>query len=165
MFFYDEVLRGLAEARVDYVVVGGTAVILQGVPRTTSDLDIVPALESDNLLRLVRVLDELGYRARAPVDPAGLADPAARRAWFEEKGMLAFSFWHPDRPLDAVDVLYAGRLQYAELVAGARVLEVAGLSLLVASPRDLIEMKRGTGRAQDEFDINALERLIDAQGG
>lgn len=42
-------------------------------------------------------------------------------------------------------------------------LDIDGLRLLVASPRDLIEMKRGTGRAQDEDDIDALERLIDAQ--
>lgn len=163
MFFYEDVLRGLADARIDYVLVGGTAVILQGVPRTTADLDIVPSLDPDNLTRLVGKLTELGYKARAPVDPLALADPEQRRVWLEEKGMLAFSFWRPDRPLDAVDVLYAGRVGYPELRAAALPMDIAGLRLLVASPRDLIEMKRGTGRAQDAFDINALERLIHAQ--
>lgn len=163
MFFYEEVLRGLADARVDFVLAGGTAVILHGVPRTTADIDIVPSLEPHNVRRLASVLAGLGYRPRAPIDPAGLADAEQRRIWHDEKNMLAFSFWHPGRPLDAVDILFATRLGYPELVAGARALDIDGLRLLVASPRDLIEMKRGTGRAQDEDDIDALERLIDAE--
>lgn len=133
------------------------------VPRTTADIDIVPSLEPDNVRRLADVLASLGYQPRAPVDPAGLADAEQRRAWHDEKHMLTFTFRHPARPLDAVDILFAGRLGYAELAAGAMSLDIDGLRLLVASPRDLIEMKRGTGRAQDEDDIDALERLIDAQ--
>jgi predicted nucleotidyltransferase len=162
-FFYEDVLRGLTGQGVEFVIVGGTAVILQGVPRTTADLDIVPALDAENVRRLVAKLVELGYRPRAPVDPLGLANADLRREWLEDKGMLAFSFWHPERPLDAVDVLYASPLDFAELAASARFLEIADLRLRVASPEHLIAMKQGTGRAQDEFDIHALRRLLDAQ--
>lgn len=157
--FYEEVLRGLQDAGVDYVVVGGTAVVLHGVPRTTADLDIVPDLYHENINRLVAVLASLGYRPRAPVDPNGLVDPSVRRVWHDEKGMQAFSFWNPDRPLDAVDILFASPLDYSTLAARASPIEVAELRLLIASVEDLVTMKQNTGRPQDESDIDALERL------
>ncbi|MEL6339831.1 MAG: hypothetical protein AAFQ65_07975 [Myxococcota bacterium] len=103
--FYEDVLRAFQASNVRYVVVGGTAVILHGVPRTTADLDVVVDLAADNVERLVSVLRDQGYRARAPVDPELLASDEARRSWFEEKGMRAFSFWHPERPLDALERL------------------------------------------------------------
>ncbi|MBK8479675.1 MAG: hypothetical protein IPL40_00640 [Proteobacteria bacterium] len=99
------------------MIVGGVAVILHGVPRTTADLDIAVDLERDNLLRLVEVLLGLGFRPRAPVDARQLADPEERRRWCEEKGLKAFSFHRPDRPLDAVDVLLASPVAYDELAS------------------------------------------------
>ena len=39
--FYEDVLRALDAASIGFVLVGGVAVILHGVPRTTADLDLV----------------------------------------------------------------------------------------------------------------------------
>jgi len=39
--FYEDVLRALDTAAIRFVLVGGVAVILHGVPRTTADLDLV----------------------------------------------------------------------------------------------------------------------------
>jgi hypothetical protein len=36
-----EVLEGLLKARVDFVLVGGLAAVIQGAPVTTIDVDIV----------------------------------------------------------------------------------------------------------------------------
>jgi hypothetical protein len=160
--FYEDVLQALTDRNVRFVIVGGTAVVLRGVPRMTADLDLVVDLTAANVNGLVDALAELGYRPRVPVEPRQLADPTARASWYNEKGMMAFSFWHPDRPLDAVDILYAGRLDYGELVKNADVVQVGQLSLPVAASEDLISMKSGTGRAQDEADADALRRLLDA---
>ena len=46
--FYEDLLRALQASNVRYVVVGGTAVILHGVPRTTADLDVVVDLAAEN---------------------------------------------------------------------------------------------------------------------
>jgi predicted nucleotidyltransferase len=48
--------RGLAEASVDFVVIGGLAARAHGSTRITEDLDICYAADSDNVERLVSVL-------------------------------------------------------------------------------------------------------------
>lgn len=162
-FFYEDVLGGLRDGDVRFVLVGGTAVILHGVPRTTADLDIVIDLEESNVRRLIEVMTRLGFHPRAPVPSADLASAERRREWIEEKGMRAFTFQRPGRLLDEVDVIIDSPLGFAELIREARVLEAAGLRLPVASPRHLIQMKEATGRDQDAADADALRRLLDAE--
>lgn len=91
--------------RVRYVLVGGLAVSLHGVLRLTADLDLALALDEGNAASFLRLMTELGYRPRLPVDPSGLADEAVRRRWAEDKGLIAFPFWHPESPFADVDVL------------------------------------------------------------
>ena len=55
----ERVLVGLSDARVQYLVVGGVAVVLHGHLRTTADLDLVIRLEPDNVQRAVAVLSKL----------------------------------------------------------------------------------------------------------
>ena len=50
--FYHDVLVALADAEVRFVIVGGVAVNLQGVPRFTSDLDVA----AYNLLRISKLV-------------------------------------------------------------------------------------------------------------
>jgi hypothetical protein len=163
--FYEDVLRALDQAAVKYVLVGGTAVILHGVPRTTADLDIVAELSEENMLRLVDCLTSLGFQPRAPVPAAQLADPERRSEWIREKNLKAFSFHRPSRPLDAVDVLIAAPLDFDTLSSHSEVLDAAGLPIRLASIADLIVLKRHAGRAQDLSDIDALERLLEAGRG
>ena len=53
MTSFEQLLRSLAEARVDFIVVGGIAGGLHGAARTTYDLDVVYARDTPNLARLV----------------------------------------------------------------------------------------------------------------
>jgi len=68
------VLGALTAARVDYLIVGGVAVVMHGHLRTTADLDLVIRLEPDNALRTVRALTQIGLRPRAPVPAEAFAD-------------------------------------------------------------------------------------------
>jgi len=54
-----ELLRLLTEHEVEFIVVGMTAGILQGVPVTTLDLDVVHRRSPENVARLLGLLDEL----------------------------------------------------------------------------------------------------------
>lgn len=164
-FFYEDVLVALQDAEVRFVLVGGTAVILHGVPRTTADLDIVIDLEASNVRRLGEAMTRLGFCPRAPVPAADLASAERRREWIEAKGMRAFTFHRPGRLLDEVDVIIDTPLVFSELVREARVLEAGGLRLPVASPQHLIRMKEATGRDQDAADVDALRRLLEAESG
>ena len=48
-----EVLEGLLEAGVDFILVGGLAAVIQGAPVTTMDVDIVHSQAPQNIDRLL----------------------------------------------------------------------------------------------------------------
>ncbi len=117
-------------------------------------------LEPSNLQLLVSAMTRLGYRRRAPVEPAELCDPERRREWVEDKGMRAFTFQLPGHPLADIDVLIDSPVSYAELASRAERIDAAGLMLRIASVEDLIRMKLVAGRDQDLADVDALRRLL-----
>ena len=53
-------LRALSDGGVEYILVGGLAAVLNGAPVHTYDVDIVPAPDEENLLKLLHVLEKVG---------------------------------------------------------------------------------------------------------
>jgi predicted nucleotidyltransferase len=163
--FYHDVLAALTGGGVPFVVVGGVAVNLQGVPRFTADLDVAVALEGAILVRAAEVLEGIGLRCRLPVSRAELADVEKVRGWIEERNLSAITFADAQQPLREVDVVVASPVPYADLERTAEPISAAGLSFRVASVEKLIAMKTGTGRAQDESDVEALRKILEASRG
>jgi len=156
---YIDVLAELERREVRYLVVGGVAVNLHGVPRMTADLDLLIDLERENVLRVVSALAALGYRPRVPVAAEDLADHVKRENWIREKNMLVFSFFHHEKPYELIDLLLASPVSFEEASARTERLSAGGTTVRVASIEDLIRMKSITERGQDRADIEALERL------
>src|SRR5262249_36112423 len=71
-----EIMRRLTAAGVDFVVIGGIAVILHGYPRITRDLDIAFAPDPANLDALGQVLVGLDARLRGVEDDVPFAPDA-----------------------------------------------------------------------------------------
>ena len=57
---YRDVFRCLKKHDVRYVIIGGVAAVLHGVPRITFDLDILIEATEDNASRLLSALSEAG---------------------------------------------------------------------------------------------------------
>ena len=83
--YYEKVFRALNSRGVKYVVVGGIALNLHGVPRATADLDIAVAIDEKNLEKLFEVMEELGFKPRIPVSSQEFANPANIEKWKTEK--------------------------------------------------------------------------------
>lgn len=58
---FQDFLKLLNAHGVDYLVIGGYAVIYHGYPRATQDLDIWIAVQPENAKRIVKVLEEFGF--------------------------------------------------------------------------------------------------------
>lgn len=101
---YEALFRGLHDAHVRYLVVGAVAINLHGVPRMTADLDLMVDMAESNLRTFVQTMTLLGYKSRAPVDVAEILDPVKRREWKETKSMIVFTWLHPDRAYEEVDM-------------------------------------------------------------
>ncbi len=62
--YYFEILEGLYKSKVRYLVVGGLSVNLYGVPRVTQDIDIVIAMDRENVLKITSLLKEFSGRSQ-----------------------------------------------------------------------------------------------------
>lgn len=156
------ILAALRDADVDYVVVGGVAVVLRGHARMTVDLDLALDLTATNTAAAIAVLTAQGLRPRLPVPAEQFADEDVRTGWVEQRHLVAFTMHDPADPLREVDLLATTPIPFAELAAGADWLVLDGVPVRVASVEHLVAMKRHSGRPQDLADIAALSALVDA---
>jgi hypothetical protein len=163
--FYHDALSALTAAGIRFVVVGGVAVNLQGVPRFTADVDLAVALDGALLASAARALAELGLRPRLPISEAEIGDTRTVRSWVEERNLTALTFVDPTEPLREVDLVLASPVPFDELERTADRMTAGGLTLAVASIDALIRMKIGTGRAQDASDVDALRRVLGGSRG
>lgn len=144
-------LQRLVEGGVDFVVIGGVAVIAQASPRLTKDLDICYSRDRANLEALGTVLVAAGARLRGVEEDLPFVADART---LQRTEILTL------RTVDGdIDLLVepAGCPRYEVLKANADGIDVDGLPVLIASVDDLIAMKRAAGRPQDLIDLEALE--------
>ena len=161
---YLELFSKLNDADVRYLVVGGIAVNLHGVNRLTHDIDLMLALDSENLGRFVSVAKRYSFKPVVPVKVEDLADAEKVRDWIENKHMLAFGL-RPQNPVEPiVDILVKAPDDFETAYKRRVIADVLGQRVPVASIADLITMKTGTGRAKDQDDIAMLRRLGELDG-
>ena len=60
------IIEGLLEAGVDFILVGGLAAVVQGAPITTMDVDIVHDQSPENVEQLHEFLTSIDARYRRP---------------------------------------------------------------------------------------------------
>lgn len=153
----ETVLELLNQAGVRYLVVGGVAVVLHGHLRTTADLDLIVQLEPENIRRAVDALGRLGYRPRAPVPAASLADAESRLRWVREKNLTVFSMWSPTHPTLEVDLFVEEPFEFGAAYARALRVPLDRIEITLIGLDDLLSLKRKAGRPQDLADVAALE--------
>ena len=158
--YYFEILKEFFDRKIDYLIVGGLAVNLYGIPRLTQDIDIIIAFDRENIFKLNGVLKSLGYVPRLPgVDPEELADPDVREDWIANKNLKAFSFYHTKDTYKAVDIVLVHPLDFAKAFQNKTTKKAKGIAINLVSVDDLIAMKSFSGRQQDLSDIELLKKI------
>lgn len=154
-----DLVKLLVQAKVDFVLVGGLAVALQGYQRVTMDVDVVLAMDEANLQNFISAAKSSALRPTIPVPLESLTQPALIEQWFREKGMLAFSLRTNETKATVIDVLVRPVVPFEQLKRDASIIKVGALDIPVASIAHLIEMKSGTGRSKDMIDIEELRKI------
>jgi len=147
----------LADAGVEFIVVGGVAGALHGSARSTKDLDVVYRRTPDNIARVVRA-----FEGRQPY-PRG-APPGLPFRW-DERTLGFGSNFTLNTTAGAVDLLgeIAGGGAYEELLPYTMTVTLDGRRCLCLNLEKLIAVKRAAGRPKDyeaiaELDIIREER-------
>jgi len=110
----------------------------------------------------LHAIEDIGYAPRLPVALEELLSPEKRQEWMREKNLKAFTFWNKKTTYEQIDVLLMASGIQGIFERGKRI-QIAGLSVGLASVDDLIAMKEVAGRSQDLSDIQALKQLKETQ--
>lgn len=156
---FEAIIRALNGNEVRYLVVGGMAVVVHGHGRMTHDLDLVVALDRDNVLRAFAALQGLDYRPRVPVTAAQFADPAQRQVWIEQKHMTVLNLYSDRFRTTPVDLFVQEPFDFDRAYENAHVVDLDGVPVRVVDLATLIAMKQTAGRAIDRDDISHLQIL------
>lgn len=157
-FSATELLRHLVRRGVDFVVVGGIAMVIHGSARLTQDLDICFATDDANLSVLGAALSEVGAKLRGIAEEVPFV-PDSRA--LRQLSIVTLETRHG--PLDLLREP-SGAPPYEELRRRATRIEIDGMAVLVASLDDLASMKRVAGRPKDRLDLEEIE-VIKRLGG
>jgi predicted nucleotidyltransferase len=150
---FGALLTRLAHARVEFVVIGGLAVLTHGHVRATVDLDVCYARTPENLQRLVDALTPIHPRLRGA--PEGLPfffDMASLR------NGLNFTLVTDEGELDLLGEV-TGVGGYTDLVLQALTTEAFGVEVRLMALADLIRSKAAAGRPKDLLDLEALKAI------
>ncbi|MDN3510782.1 MAG: nucleotidyltransferase family protein [Candidatus Jettenia sp.] len=157
--YYFEILEGLYKSKIRYLIVGGLSVNLYGVPRVTQDIDIIIAMNKENILKVTSLLKESGYVPRQTVNPDDLANPDKVKDWIENKNLKAFSFYHKKDNYKVVEIVLVHPLDFEKSFINRTVKRAKDIDIYLASVDDIIKMKEFSGRTQDVSDIEMLKKV------
>lgn len=152
--FLERVCETLGKHRVRYSIVGGFAVALHGAVRGTADVDAVIAHTAEQFERCEKALREIGLSPRLPVGAREVFE--FREEYISRRNLVAWSFINPANPLEVVDIIITHDLARMK----SETMRIRGKRMEVLSIRDLIAMKRASGRDQDLEDVKALEEIL-----
>jgi len=151
-----EVLEGLLEAGVDFILVGGLAAVIQGAPVTTMDVDIVHSQSAENISRLLAFLKSVEAVHRRLDDK--LIEPKERDLSGKGHVLLTTRIG----PLDILGAIEGGK-SYEELLEHTIEIDFRGHRLRV--PKDVNRTQEDFDRSQRQATASCAQRNSAAVGG
>jgi predicted nucleotidyltransferase len=145
-----QVLKALKEKKVDYILIGGFAVILHGMPRLTQDIDIFVKMNPGNVAKLQEALYGI------------FQDDSINNITIDElKRYSVIRYGSPDGFY--IDIM----ARLGEVAAYDNVdcetMTIDGIQINVATPEALFNLKKDTPRPEDKRDAVFLSELLQKQ--
>lgn len=153
----EKLLKALHQEKVEYVIIGGVAAVLQGFAYVTADLDLCYSREKNNLERLARAL--------APFKPYPRGAPKELPFHWDASALKSGFTFTLTTDLGDVDILgeVTGLGGYREALAVSEEMGIFGVSCRVLTLEGLIKAKRAAGRAKDLRLLPELETVLEAR--
>ncbi len=141
-------IRCLNKHYVEYMLVGGYAVILRGYSRSTGDMDIWVNKTEPNFIQLQKAITEFG-----------LPLAAIPKEQFFSTDYDVFSFGRPPYAIEIMTALKG--VDFVEAFTKATIQKVDTIEIRVIHLNQLIQAKKAAGRYKDLNDIENLESQIE----
>ena len=137
--------KALRVTKLEAIVIGNSASMLNGAPVTTQDIDLLIRDTKPNRRKLARFADEIGGSAPMPVSEL------SRVEWIEGRLAVPIEI-HYDR--------IAGGLTFSSIRSRAQLVRVGDEKLVVADLRDVIRSKQAAGRPKDRAVLPILRDTL-----
>lgn len=142
---YKNICAQLNRHKVEYLVIGGVAVIAHGYPRSTGDVDFWYRPTTENYLNLLTAFKDLG------ADISDLEklvfDP--RKSFLRIPALGIKTEFFPQ---------VKGETKFTDAFKRAKIFNLEGVSIAIIGYNDLIKIKKDTNRPKDLGDIDELEK-------
>lgn len=141
---FRDFIQALNNHDVEYILVGGYAVILHGYRRVTGDLDIWVNRTNENYKKIVAAFHEFGLSTFDMTEQNFLDTDTAD----------VFSYGRPPVSIDIITKLKG--VSFKDALAHAQIFNEDGLMIRFIHLDNLIEAKKAAGRHKDLDDIEKL---------
>jgi hypothetical protein len=137
-----DVFKFFQQHEVKYVVIGGIAAVLHGIPRATFDLDILIEANEENVQRLLEALENAGFGTATMTNT---------------KDVLANEITvFDDRVRIDVQTRTLG-ITFGDVWNRRKTVTYNGQKFFILSKEDLIKSKLASGRDIDKEDVRLLK--------
>ena len=157
---YFELFGKLAQYKVRYLICGGLAVNIYGIPRMTADIDILLDFTEDNLQQFETAIKILKYQSVIPVSIKTFVSKEERQKVISEKNLMAYSYFNSIANYLNLDVLLNVPLNFEEMWNARQTRKMDNTDVYLVSVEHLILLKQYANRKQDNDDILLLSKLI-----
>ncbi|MBL0025627.1 MAG: DUF6036 family nucleotidyltransferase [Saprospiraceae bacterium] len=145
---HTEILKAFNDHEVEYILIGGYAVIFHGYDRTTGDMDIWLKPDNENKLKIIVALGEVGYDDES-LDELNNFDFTT-----------AVMFYLGLEPQKIEFITKLSLLNFDESNARKTFCHIDDeFKVPVLHFNDLILSKFNTGRTKDKADIEELQKI------
>ncbi len=146
---YLEILKSFEVNKVEYILIGGLAVILHGMPRFTIDMDVFVKISSQNIENLRKALKTIFKEDKSidEITPQELTKYAVIRYGPPEGN------YYIDIMTKIGDAFGYEDLEY-------EIFEIKGVKVRIATAETLLKMKKNTIREKDKMDVFFLKEKI-----
>lgn len=133
----------LQKHEVNFVLIGGHAVICYSQPRYTQDIDLLVGIDKKSASGCIAALIEFG-----------IPENQINKKLFENEGNFFKLGQEPWR----IDIITSVKgLSFQQIYERAVIFNFSGLDIKVIAKEDLITLKKLAGRPQDLMDVSYLE--------
>jgi acylphosphatase len=139
---FKELFRSLNAKGVEYLLIGGFAVIIHGYVRNTSDIDVAVSSDPENIAKCLEALEEFGF-----------GGPELRDALTpHNKDVVRMGV----EPMKIEILNYLNGVDFVDAYARRITRNVEDITVDIISLQDLIANKENVGRLQDLLDVEKL---------
>ena len=143
-----DVFRFFQQHEVKYVVIGGIASVLHGIPRATFDLDILIEATAENAQRLLAAMEGAGFGTATMTNAEDIL--AHEITVFNDRVRIDVQTHTPG-------------VSFQDAWNRRKTVTYGGQEFFILSREDLIRSKRASGRDVDIEDVRLLELPDDKQ--